>query len=296
MSSNVGALFMITSRLCGGSGNQLFQWAIVRSLQLDTNIPRPEGAQYDISWFDGNPSRCYVLDAFGLKLPLVRGYSGRIIDEGSLRFRPEILMLSGDFTLRGYWQCEKYFQRIEHRIRREVFDGVQFSSKTLEIQYKILANPPSAFLHVRRSDNRSPGSKAFHGLLDLNYYNAAANYIRSKVPGVHFYIFSDEPNWCKENFQDNDITIVDHNSWSGTVDENGSITKRDNGKEHEDMYLMSLCSHGVVANSSFSWWGAWLNSNEGHQERIIIAPKAWFVVGPDKADSIDIIPDRWIRL
>lgn len=289
---------MITSRLCGGTGNTLFQWAIARSLELDTNVQRPGGAQYDISWFDGNPSRCYTLDAFGLRLPLVRGGKGRTVDEGSLCFKPEILALSGDFTLRGYWQCEKYFQRVEHDIRREVFDGSMFSPKTLEVRDKILADPNSAFLHVRRSDSRTPGGKVFHGLLEMDYYGAAMNYIRAKVPNAHFYVFSDEPDWCKQNLQDEDLTLVNHNPMSGTVNPDGSITKQAGGKEHEDMYLMSLCRHGVVANSTFSWWGSWLNSNEGASpyNRIITAPKAWFVVGKDRAGDRDIIPGRWIRL
>jgi hypothetical protein len=282
----------ITIKIMGGLGNQIFQWAFGRALEISA----PGQVQYDISWFDGNVSRTYLLSEIGLRnLKLVRGSTGRIVDEWTLRYCPEILKLAvGNVFLRGYWQCEKYFEHIQQQIRSEVFQGMTLGEGTKAVADQITKMSHSAFLHVRRSDNRTPGSGAFHGLISKEYCLTAVNYIRERVPDVHFFVFSDEPEWCKENFTG--MTIVDCNPMSGTVNSDGSVTRGKPGREVEDLYLMSLCEHGIVSNSSFSWWGAWLNPREEKQDRIIVAPKAWFVVGAERADSSEIPPAWWTRL
>jgi hypothetical protein len=280
---------VITVNLCGGAGNQLFQYALGRSLESLQN-----SVQYSVGQFDLDPARCYLLDSFGLSISIVKHSSGTILHEGSLQFKPEILRTyPEDITLNGFWQSEKYFERVQQRIRGEVFSDMKMGLQTLAVRDIIISQPNSAFLHVRRSDSLAARALCYHGLIGLDYYLAAAEHIRSQVPDVRFFVFSDEPQWCEHNFPG--MTVVKHNGWSGTVNEWGIITKQPGGMEHEDMYLMSLCRHAVVSNSTFGWWGAWLNAKEG-QERVVVAPKTWFLPEANGADSTDIVPERWARL
>ena len=150
-------------------------------------------------------------------------------------------------------------------------------------------------LHVRRGDYVSdPTTNRFHGICSPDYYQRAVDYITTRAGVPHLFVFSDDPEWCHANMQAPDSTIVDCNLMSGTCDAGGHIQRGRVGREVEDLYLMSLCRHAVIANSSFSWWGAWLHNNQ--QDRIVVAPKTWFAVGPDVADSTDIVPERWVRL
>jgi hypothetical protein len=285
---------MITVKLMGGLGNQLFQYALGRSIEINA----PGQVQFDNSWLRGNVTRTYLLTELGLKPRLGSGGWGRIISESSLRYNPSILELkTGDNVyLQGYWQCERYFERVKNEIRSEVFRGMHLGDGTKQMAECIQRSPASALLHVRRSDNLSHRAIAFHGLLGLDYFRAAANYIRVQAPDVQFFIFSDDPQWCHENMQEFNATVVDCNPMSGTPEPNGHIERGRVGREVEDLYLMSLCQHGIIANSTFSWWGTWLSQREGKEPRTIVAPKAWFAVGPEQADSTDIIPDRWVRV
>jgi hypothetical protein len=277
-------------------------------LELDINIPRPGQIRFDDSALRADPVRGYLLDKLGLQLPIThnsyRPYP-RLIGEGkSLRYKPEILLLPpvGLIALEGYWQCEKYFLRVQDAIRREVFSGVTFTQKTLDVASGIRKLKESCFLHVRRTDNiggiDGVSSKRVHGLLDMNYYCRTADFIRDHVPGVHFFIFSDDPAWVCKTISWHDATIVDCNPMSGICDSQGRIRKNQTGREHEDLWLMSLCKHGILANSTFGWWGAWLNPREPTHDRIVVAPqqKGWFAQQDEWHDSTDIIPEHWVRL
>jgi len=133
-------------------------------------------------------------------------------------------------------------------------------------------------LHIRRGDYvHAPLANQFHGLCSLDYYQKAVNYIYQKIPDCHFYIFSDDHSWVCENFKlDYPVTMVDHN---------------DADKDYEDLRLMSLCKYNIIANSSFSWWGAWLNANP---EKIVLCPERWF--NDLSLDIKDLMPDSWIRV
>jgi hypothetical protein len=109
----------------------------------------------------------------------------------------------------------------------------------------------------------------------MDYYTVAVQYIKARYENPKFFVFSDEPDWCRANFS-GDFVVVDHN---------GNFP-------HEDMWLMAQCKHGVIANSSFSWWGCWLGDNQN--ERICIAPKRWFAGANLRTD--DLIPERWVKL
>ena len=133
-------------------------------------------------------------------------------------------------------------------------------------------------IHVRRGDYVSDAiTQEIHGLSPLEYYAAAIQHIAHVAVQPHFFVFSDDPSWVRQNLHiDYPTTYVEHN----TADRN-----------YEDLRLMSLCRHHIIANSTFSWWGAWLGSNRA---KMVIAPKRWFNT-PDK-DTRDLIPRSWIQL
>ena len=133
-------------------------------------------------------------------------------------------------------------------------------------------------LHVRRTDYvQNALTNKIHGVCDQDYYASCVRYIGDQVSNPHFFIFSDEPQWAKDNLMfDFPMTVVDCN---------------DASRNYEDLRLMSTCKHNIIANSSFSWWGAWLNSNPN---KIICAPKQWFT--DSTRNTKDLIPSNWIRL
>lgn len=295
----------LTLCLQGGCGNQLFIWALGRELEA-----RGNRVQYDTALFDGDPGRRYMLDQLGLKLNLTyKKGSGLVIQEGSMRFKQRILEIKGDATLIGYWQCEKYFAEVADTIRSEILhnpwnESISLRSHEIAESIRPLSGEAnSCFVHIRRSDNLRKAGMEVHGLLTepgCLYYERAMDAMREQVPGVHFFVFSDDPEWCKAAFCGDsgwyDTTVVSHNAPSFTVDERHDIHYRAGGREVEDLWLMSLCHHAIIANSSFSWWGAWLNpaENEVPYKRIVMAPERWF--NSTALDSQDIIPDRWQKV
>jgi Glycosyl transferase family 11 len=116
----------------------------------------------------------------------------------------------------------------------------------------------------------------------MDYYNAAMSYVREREPEVRFFIFSDDPDWCRSTFPHD--TVVGHNGWGSG--------NRGPATEHEDLYLMSLCNHAVICNSTFGWWGAWLGDEVTRRPRIVVSPEKWSVDGKPR----DIVPERWIKL
>ena len=136
----------------------------------------------------------------------------------------------------------------------------------------------SVSIHVRRGDYlTNPVTFQTHGLCDIDYYKKAIDEILDLVDKPHFFIFSDDQSWAKSN--------IIFGAPTDYVMHNNSL------KNYEDLRLMSYCRHHIIANSSFSWWGAWLGNNP---EKIVIAPKKWF--NDPKIDTTDLIPDTWLRL
>jgi hypothetical protein len=170
-------------------------------------------------------------------------------------------------NLHGYFQSEKYFQDIQDLIRF-YFEPTDSIVEKLKSKYgNIFEN--SCALHVRRGD--FVGNKT-HQVCDLNYYNRAIELIKSKTQTDNFLIFSDDITWCKANFPSN-FHFIDGNL------------------DVEDLFLISFCSHQIISNSSFSWWGAWLNKNPN---KIIIAPNRWFADG--KLDDKDVYTKDMIKI
>ena len=132
-------------------------------------------------------------------------------------------------------------------------------------------------IHFRRGDYvDQPETNKTHGTCTKEYYQKAVDLMASRIVNPHFFLFSDEPEWIKENFS----TAIPSTHVAGYP---GFI----------DMYLMGLCRHNIIANSSFSWWGAWLNINP---DKIVIAPTQWFAIDEINNKAVDLVPSNWIRL
>ncbi len=283
---------MIATRLMGGLGNQMFQYAAARRLAIkhDTELV------LDLSWFARQPradtARRYELDSF----PIVGRHTSRPVEGGRLsrilatlkaantphrmvehgpRLQAEVLDAPNDTLLVGYWQSEKYFLDEEAQIRRDFAFDAPVSPRARALAESIDGSAVS--MHVRRGDYVSHGrARQFHGVLPIDYYERAAAVLSERVRNPHFHVFSDDPDWCRTNIKlPSTTTFVSH---AGST-------------PYEDMFLLSVCSHHIIANSSFSWWGAWLSTSPG---KMVIAPRMWFA--DETQDTSDLVPESWTRL
>lgn len=289
---------MIITRLNGGLGNQMFQYAAGRALAVRHGTT----LKLDISNFGGNPERNYRLAAFDIKasiadkgeiealrrdnvvqrlfrrMPLL-ATTIRIshVRERFFQYDSGFSTLPDNVYLDGYWQSERYFHDIEDIIRADFTFVAEPDPVNREIAGRI-ANTDSVAVHVRRGDYVSNAvARDYHGVLALEYYNRAVSWICGQVAEPHFYVFSDDPAWARDNLRvDHPVEYIDHNPPN---------------RDYEDLRLMALCRNQVVANSSFSWWGAWLNHNP---KKKIVAPARWFNQ-PD-IDTSDLCPREWYRL
>jgi Glycosyl transferase family 11. len=274
---------MIIVRLFGGLGNQLFQYAAGKSLamhqgttvKLDTSLlgilaKRPFDLQYfniPIDLATEEEIREYTaMPAWQKLLP---PYKRKIYKEPHFHYDTNFFKARPNVYLKGYWQSEKYFKHIEAEIRKE------FTVKEEYIRHlPPLAHEPSLFIHIRRSDYLKKEVQDYHGTMDADYYNKALEYVSKKAPNLKVYFFSDDIEWVKQNIK------IDHPYEMVT----GNLTHT----AIEDFYLMSRCQHAIIANSSFSWWAAWLNN---HPAKIVVAPGRWFI--NTKLNTKDIIPPNW---
>lgn len=256
---------MIISKIQGGLGNQIFQWAYGKFLSTKnkTNL------HLDLSFFTnqyGNTNRNFELNLFP-KIDLPKSDITKkpfVYINDNFQFKNLNYDDQYNYYLNGFWQSEKYFIEVSDLIK----DQLSPTEDQL-ITLKKNINPNSVSLHIRRSDYLT--SNGFHPVQTLEYYKNAINKIGKYE---NLYVFSDDIDWCKNNLEFKNIVFVE-------------------GKTNiEDLWLMSLCDHNIIANSSFSWWGAWLNNNPN---KMVIAPKLWFGQHVN-INSGDIVPDEWIKL
>lgn len=295
---------MIIAKLRGGLGNQMFIYAFGRYLANKHNTD----LKLDISYYE-NYHRTYELNKFNTKeiiatseeiyslkqfMPKHKGLK-RFFREKILKKKPKIIPAScyvldsgvsfvskymnlpDNVYLEGLFQSEKFFTEIKDDIKQEFTLKNPLVDENFLFAERIRQNNAIS-LHVRRGDYiTNQWALENLGLCSLEYYQRAINYIQNNTENPYFFLFSDDLEWVKENLKiDAPYTVVDCNQ-----DNTG----------YEDIRLMSLCNHHIIANSSFSWWGAWLGHNP---HKIVIAPKNWF-----KSKNIsykDIIPSRWILL
>lgn len=178
--------------------------------------------------------------------------------------------------LSGYWQSEKYFHEFGSQIRDD-FSFPRVVDQTNAALTQRIADANAISLHVRRGDYASdPKNTSVYHLCSLEYYRSAIQHLASRVDKPHFFIFSDDIAWVKEN-----LLLAFAHTW---------VANNSGRESFNDMRLMSQCKHHIIANSSFSWWGAWLNP---HPEKIVVAPKRWFA---NSTNSVDLVPSGWERL
>jgi hypothetical protein len=292
---------MIIVKLIGGLGNQMFQYAAGRQLAKIKNVVlkldksdlgiTKEGITYreveidllnaKIDWASNEDLNRFQLSKFrGIRV-LQRKFPSLFkkayVTEAGHRYIKEFYNFPKDSYLNGYWQSELYFRNIRKELLQEFIPKNKLSQKNEEVLSRI-KTVNSVSIHFRRGDYLSNANAAkFHGVMSLDYYLNAVQIINSKLVNPEFFVFSDEPEWVKENFKlDFPVHYIDFNK----------------GKEAVfDLALMSNCKHNIIANSSFSWWGAWLNNNS---EKMVIAPKKWF--SDASADCKDIVPEDWITI
>lgn len=292
---------MIIIRLMGGLGNQMFQYSLGRRLSLERNLP----LKLDLSWFGKQTLRQYRLDKFNIQAEIAlpadlehftlsyrRDLVGRffrlyqsclpynrrkVFAEHGSSFDPAVFQTPKQVYLIGYWQSERYFKPIGDALRQdfELKNGLdpEFWSMAEQIQAG-----SSVSVHVRRGDYVSnPHTNSYHGTCSPEYYQTAIRYIKSKFPASHFFVFSDDPFWVQENL--------------GFITPSTIILDGRPDQDVQHLNLMSQCKHHIIANSSFSWWGAWLNSNP---EKIVLSPEKWLNDG--SRDTKDLIPESWVKI
>lgn len=291
---------MIISNIIGGLGNQMFQYATGKAIAIRSR----QKLKLDTTSFEHYKLRSYELDVFNIDTELASieeinhlkynepsiiekikiilrkrslPLKNRYYKEKDFHFDPEILNLKESIYLDGYWQSEKYFIAYKDILIKEFTPKKEISHQS-NLFLRMMQATVSVSIHIRRGDYVSnPTTNSFHGTCDLDYYKNAVSFITNKIDHPHFFIFSDDLIWAKEHldFIDN-ITFIELDEYV---------------PDHEEMYLMSLCKHNIIGNSSFSWWGAWLNQNSN---KIIISPKKWF--NDQTINTNDLIPNSWIRL
>jgi Glycosyl transferase family 11 len=295
----------ITAFLCGGLGNQLFQYAVGKSLSLKNNVSLIldlSGFEIDdyykrtlelshfnigsgIEWSNAlwKYKGCLAVRRVARPLPLIaNGVRSFLKVELSPEFDNLVVEkeISNSVLMLGYWQDERYFSDIRTTLQREFTLKEALSSANTEIANQIARSPTSVAVHLRRLHGVAAGTidtaqalaqRVEYGItLPLNYYHAGAQIIEQQLIEPHYFVFSDDPQWAKDHLR-----------------LNGNVTFLENGRgpDREDIALMSQCKHHLIANSSFSWWGAWLAHNPA---QVVIAPKA--------AKYTPNIPDHWNKI
>ncbi|QNM86252.1 alpha-1,2-fucosyltransferase [Polaribacter pectinis] len=283
----------------GGLGNQMFQLAFGSIIAKKNNSK----LVLDKSFFNEDKKdpncafRSFDLDIFNIRYKelstLKKSVISKIINkfftkknntyrEPSFDFNSEALRLKSPVSIYGYFQSYKYFVGYEGFVKSIfTFPKDKIGPQNHQILNEIIANK-SISIHIRRGDyvNDSKTNKT-HGTCSLDYYYQAIEEItKNKTNNYNLYFFSDDIDWVKEKFN---IINISKNYISNNTAQNSWI----------DMFLMSNCKHNIIANSSFSFWGAWLNSNPNKK---VIAPKKWFLDQTLEAQSQNLIPPQWIRI
>lgn len=294
---------MIVIRLFGGLGNQMFQYAFGLSLaskykvilvldrsefsqSRDKNTPRP----YELNHFHIEEKFLDEVYSHPFKLAeseetyrffrkclsyLPNGFL-QYFKENQYAFNESFIECSGIGYFDGYWQSPKYFSK-SGSIIRKAFQPKIINTQSQSLIKQIEKTKNSVSLHVRRGDYvTNKHANKHHGVCSLNYYYEAIKLLEKESPELEFFLFSDDPEWVRENLKiEHKLTIVDFN-----------------GPEfaYLDMYMMSKCQYHIMANSSFSWWGAWL---AGEQAKKVIAPKKWF---QSSVSASDLMVEGWVVL
>jgi len=292
---------MIITNLIGGLGNQMFQFACGRSLSLKNKMPLLVAADQFGDYNQHNGLE--LLSVFNIDVPLatqddlasllglksspkLRRLFGRPAmswangknwcNEPGFDYWSGIDKIKNPVYIHGYWQSESYFSDIADVIRSDFNFCAELDNFDLDVCAR-MASGPCASIHVRRGDYLKGKFKSVYATLGADYYVKSMQYLRNIFPGINFFVFSDDPEWVVKYLQPEigPVEVVSHNIGV---------------RSPFDMRLMSMADHHIIANSSFSWWGAWLNLSK---DKIVIAPKMWFA---DGRPTPTLFPSSWIRL
>ena len=286
---------MIISKIYGGLGNQMFQYAIGKSLSIENNL----NFKIDVFKMEGYDLRDFSLNMLNISADLAnkneieKYHKNKYIDYILRALFKKNFRLSNKFFekdefeyneidvdkkevyLDGYWQSFKYFENIRETLIKEFTLKGNLNLKNKDV-LKRINSTNSVSIHIRRGDYVNVSkNKSIYNVFGMEYYQKAIKYINQNIDDPYFFVFSDDINWCKENLILNNALYVDANL---------------NSSFECDMILMSKCEHNIIANSTFSWWGAWLNQNS---DKIVIAPKRWMST-IEYLD--DLYPKEWIKL
>lgn len=285
---------MIVIEASGGLGNQMFQYALYKKMEI-----LHKDVALDTSFFRSNQElRKLELGIFGVQYKQVTdreaayirgyGYQDTFFDKIKYKLRPSQYAIYYDMIeryqpeifemdrvyLSGYWQNEKYFKDIRDILLKEFSFPEEIKRRTAQISAELLAEN-SVSIHIRRSDYLSEQNRNVYGnICTEQYYKNAVDYVEECIEKPKYYIFSDDLEWARNQFKGNNFVVVDKNRGKNS---------------YIDMYLMSQCKCNIIANSSFSWWAAWLNQNI---EKKVLAPKKWF----QNHDKEDIVSEDWVRV
>lgn len=275
----------------GGLGNQLFQYALGRHLAIKNNTE----LRLDLSSFHYNPDRCFVLNAFNInaieatpnQIPYHKrdvrknrfrsrfseyfNTSTPIYNEPHFHFDENVLKCKSPKYLYGYWQSEKYFESIKD----EILNEFRFKKPLIEnssLSFNKIRSTSSVAIHVRRGDYKNHGRLS---LLEDNYYKKAFEEILIRVIDPSFFVFSDDIEWCQNHFKFG-ISVNYVETFNDLI----------------DFELMRLCKHHIIANSTFSWWAAYLS---GFPKATTIAPLDWFKPNSSYT-SKDLYLDSWLTI
>lgn len=292
---------MIYLKLTGGLGNQLFQYAAGMALAEHHHT----GLKLDIRNLEKNPLRSYELHNFNISAEIAASDELKIFDserrsfvsdcadrfmrklkpyyrqniyyEQGFHHDPNFFKAPKQVYLVGYWQSEKYFKHMSQTIRNEC-RVVPSPEKTNIELLETISRCNAVCIHVRRGDYANDSkTRDYHGLCSPDYYEQATRQLCRKVVSPHFFVFSDDMEWTRNMIKlPGPTTFVDHNPLKNAF---------------EDFRLMCKCRHHIIANSSFSWWAAWLSE---HDEKTVFAPKKWF--NKNNLNTKDLIPEKWSTL
>jgi len=294
---------MIIIQLFGGLGNQLFQYALGRRLSLEhhTELKLDVGLlnqksnnityrKYELDRFNIEAAMAKKEEVAGLRQEQLSGIyrsfccrmqtlksfnKRRIIKEPSFTFNKDVLNCSKNVYLEGYWQSYLYFEAIRNELLQDI-TPIEPLSPTEHAYLEQVSKENSVSVHIRRGDYISnPHNKKIYVEISSSYYEAAQLYVNGKFDDMRLFIFSDDIDWVKENLEFPTETVY--------VDIHDAV---------KSLFLMSKCQHNITSNSTFSWWGAWLNTNP---DKIVITPKEWFHTGSNlKTD--DLLPEGWVKM
>lgn len=289
---------MVTTILSGGLGNQMFQYAAGRALSLGLNTEMSVDL-YKLTKKSQAIHRDYQLDIFNMQAQITQNSKVKFVVKSFLYLKnsffgkklfavmnvfteegaydPRFENLGKNAVLFGYFQNERYFEEFEKQIREDFTFRVALDDNNKELSVRIKQSE-SVSVHIRRGDYVSGNTN--QALLDMDYYSRAIKYICETKEKPSFFVFSDDVDWVKQNLNLGDYPCV-------------YVDRNKDEKSYIDMQLMSYCKYNIIANSSFSWWAAWLNSNP---DKIVVAPAVWYKNQRPKDYAKGFIPAGWIIL